>query len=121
MTLTPDDAELQRLQAWMQAVITHPAGIARGIESDEAKRNVGVPVSDIEQVVTRSSKQSAVERLGVYGNAYFARLLGCMAEDFPATKHAVGEEAFAGFVIRYLQKYPSTSYSLGDLHRRFQA
>lgn len=119
MTSASDDPELQRLQAWMQAVITHPMGIAQGIESGEARGFIDVAGKDVEQIVNRSSKQSAVERLGVYGNAYFARLLGCMQEDFPATRHAVGDDAFAGFVLRYLQKYPSTSYSLGELHRRF--
>jgi hypothetical protein len=103
----------------MQAVITHPVGIAQGIESAQARGLIDVAASDVEQIVTRSSKQSAVERLGVYGSAYFARLLDCMQEDFPATRHAVGDDAFAGFVVRYLQKHPSTSYSLSDLHRQF--
>lgn len=119
MTQSPEDHELQRIQAWMQAVITNPAGIVQGIGSGEAQSQISVPAESVEQIVTRSSKQSAIERLGVYGNAYFARLLGCMQEDFPATRHAVGDDAFAGFVVAYLQKYPSTSYSLGELHRRF--
>lgn len=114
-----DSDKLRRIQAWMQTVITHPTGIADGIEAAAAKEHLDTSLDRVEQVVTRSSKQSSVERLSVYGNAYFARLLGCLEEEFPATRQAVGAEAFAGFVSAYLQKHPSTSYSLGDLHRRF--
>lgn len=121
MNPSGNDDDLQRIQAWMQAVISHPSGIAQGLAANDARQHLDVEPSDIESVVTRSSKLSAVERLGVYGNAYFARLIGCMEEDFPATRHAVGEQAFTGFVISYLQNYPSTSYSLGDLHRRFSS
>ncbi len=116
-----NDDELRRIQAWMQAVISHPGGISQGLATDEARQNLDVEPSNIESVVTRSSKLSAIERLGVYGNAYFARLIGCMEEDFPATRNAVGEQAFTGFAVSFLEKYPSTSYSLGDLHRRFSS
>lgn len=110
---------LERLQRWMQTVITHPDGIAAGIGSPQARREIDVDLPDIEQVIARSDAQTSIERLAIYGNAYYARLVGCLAAEFPATQQAVGKEPFSGFVFGYLQQSPSTSYTLGELGRDF--
>ena len=72
-----------------------------------------------EEVISRSQALDSIERLHVYGNAYYARLIECMGGEFPATQAALGEEAFSGFVMGFLQVSPSTSYTLGDLGKAF--
>ena len=111
--------DLEQIQRWMQAVIVHPLGVEQGIASDDARQHVDVDSAGIEQVVTRSKALSAVERLGIYGYAYYARLLECLKEEFPAVLHAVGEDAFNAFALGYLQKYPSRSYTLFELGAKF--
>ncbi|HTU27332.1 MAG TPA: DNA-binding domain-containing protein [Pirellulales bacterium] len=111
--------DLEQIQRWMQAVIVHPLGIAEGIASDGARRHVDVDAASVEMVVTRSKSLSAVERLGIYGYAYYARLLEVLREEFPAVLHAVGDEAFDSFALGYLQKYPSRSYTLFELGAMF--
>ncbi len=111
--------DLEQIQCWMQAVIVHPLGVERGIASDDARQHVDVDAAGIERVVTRSKALSAVERLGIYGYAYYARLLECLKEEFPAVLHAVGEDAFDAFALGYLQKYPSRSYTLFELGAKF--
>lgn len=113
--------ELEKLQNWMQAVITHPDGIAAGVQSKAARSTIDVEVDDVENVVTRSESLSSIERLGVYGDAYFARLIDVMADEYPALVHALEEEAFNGLAFVYLQTHPSSSYTLGDLGSRFPA
>jgi hypothetical protein len=93
--------------------------VAEGIASDDARRHLDVDAAGIEQVVTRSKALTAVERLEIYGYAYYARLLECLKEEFPAVLHAVGEEAFDSFALGYLQKYPSRSYTLFELGAKF--
>lgn len=110
---------LEQLQRWMQSVITHADGIAAGIESDEARQEIDVATDDVESVIGRSKSLSGIDRLSVYGNAYFARLLECMRESFPSMVHALGEETFDEFAFGYLQAYPSTSYTLNHLADRF--
>ena len=110
---------LEQIQRWMQSVITHADGIVAGIESDEAREEIDVETADVEDVISRSEALSSVDRLGVYGNAYFARLLECMRESFPSMVHALGEETFDEFAFGYLQAYPSTSYTLNHLADRF--
>jgi len=110
---------LNAVQLWFQTVITHPDGVDAGVASDEAQRIIQMDRAALEQVVTRSEKLSAAERLGVYANAYYARLVECLGETFPTLKRTFGENPFGGFAFDYLQRYPSTSYTLEKLADRF--
>lgn len=115
----PATRPLDRLQRWMQEVITHPDGIAAGISSESATGQISVSPETVEDVIGPSQSLGSIERLSVYGNAYFARLVECLGDEFPALKHALGEDIFVGFAMGYLQRYPSESYTLSDLSRRF--
>jgi hypothetical protein len=107
--------DLGQIQRWMQAAIMHPVGVAEGIASAEARRHIDVGPDEAETVVTRSRALTALERLAIYGSAYYARLLECLREEYPVLKHALGDEAFDAFAFGYLQKYPSHSYTLAKL------
>lgn len=107
--------ELSVIQKWMQSVISHPSGIESGIQSDGSQEQISLLPEQIEQVITRSEACTSIERLQVYGNAYFARLLDCLRSFFPALTKTLGEELFDSFSIEYLQKYPSSSYTLHKL------
>jgi hypothetical protein len=112
----PDLAQIQR---WMQTAITHPAGVEEGVNSPEARRHVDVGPAEAGRVLTRSRALTPLERLAVYGSAYYARLLECLREEFPVLTHALGEELFDAFVVGYLQRYPSRSYTLFQLGTEF--
>ncbi|MEM7151955.1 MAG: DNA-binding domain-containing protein [Myxococcota bacterium] len=77
---------------------------------------------DDEQVERRllaSPKLDARARLGIYQRAYILRLCKCLAEQFPALCHALGEELFHDFAREYLWAHPPSSYTLHELGRRF--
>jgi len=111
--------DLQQLQHWLQSVITHPGGVQPGINSEQAREQIDLSPAEVESVITRSAALSSLERLGIYANAYSARLLQCLAEEYPALHHAVGADSFNSFAFGYLQVYPSTSYTLGQLSKQF--
>jgi hypothetical protein len=111
--------QLAQIQRWLQAVITHPDGVEAALSSSEARAEIDVPPDRIEDVVEPSSRRTSIERLEVYGNAYYARLLECLRDEFPALLHAAGEEVFDGLAFGYLQSYPSQSYTLSELSRQF--
>lgn len=113
------DHPLDRIQRWMQAVMTHPTGVEGGIDSDEARQEIDVGLGELERVLTRSRSLSAADRLGVYCGAYYARLLECLREEFPTVVHALERELFDEFAVGYLQSYPSPSYTLNDLGANF--
>lgn len=110
---------LDQVQRWMLSVITHPDGIVSGIESDEAQRELLVSTEHIEQVITRSRQCTSLERLQVYGNAYYARLIECLQDEFPALRHALGDETFDAFALAYLQDCLPRSYTLSKLGTEF--
>ena len=120
--MQPQSRSLDELQRWMQSVITHPGGVVAGIQSAAAQSVIPVAResdSGVETVIPRSRSWGSVERLSVYGNAYFSRLLECLGDEFSSVKHAVGDETFKLFGLDYLQRCPSASYTLGELGRRF--
>lgn len=111
--------QLDQIQKWMQSVITHPEGVAAGLQSAEAQQQIALSPETIEDVVTRSQSLTSLERLQVYGNAYYARLVECLQGEFPAVAHAVGAETFDVLAMGYLQSYPSRSYTLAQLGANF--
>src|SRR5271170_7709909 len=111
--------QLAQIQRWLQAVITHPDGGEAGLASALARNEIDVSPDRVEDVVDPSKRRTSVERLEVYANAYYARLLECLRDEFPALLHAVGDDVFDGLAFGYLQAYPSTSYTLSNLSRNF--
>lgn len=111
--------KIEAIQRWMQTVITHYGGVERGVESDEARGILGIDPAEVESVILPSRRLSSVERLEVYGNAYYARLIQCLQEYFPALRYAVGDEGFDQFAFGYLQQFPPSSYTLGNLADHF--
>jgi hypothetical protein len=103
----------------MQAVITHPAGIEVGLTSEAARAEIEVSAQELDRLILPSQRQSSQERLAVYANAYYARLLDCLREEFPVLAKTLGEEAFDAFAFGYLQAYSPRSYTLGELGRQF--
>jgi hypothetical protein len=110
---------LDVVQRWFQAVITHPEGVEGGAESEEAQRLIRLKRGELEAVIGRSRNLTAAERMGIYANAYYARLLECLAAYFPMLQKTLGEEIFEGFAFEYLQQYPSKSYTLDRLGENF--
>lgn len=74
----------------------------------------------IANLITPSRRLSPEQRLAVYHNAYFARLLECLRLEFPAVRHAAGD-AFDSLAVGYLQAHPSRSHTLNDLGGEFSA
>jgi len=112
-------AGLDRLERWMLAVVTHAGGSARGLRHARARRQIDVAVGDIERVVTRSSRLSAIERLDIYAEAYWLRLVEVMANEYPTTRDAMGERAFDAACRAYLARHPSTERLLLGLSAKF--
>jgi hypothetical protein len=111
---------LDAVQRWFQAVISHPAGVSGGIASEEAQELIRMNREELESVVRRSAQLTAEERLSIYANAYYARLLECLGDVHPQLRRAVGEEGFDALAFAYLQAYPSRSYTLDRLGERFE-
>ena len=96
---------LRELQRWFASVITHPQGVLEG--GFNPKRS-----KQLERLVTPGPQLSAVERLQIYNDGYFARLVECLTDDYPALSYALGESDFAALSRAYIEQHPSRSRSL---------
>ena len=97
---------LQDMQAWMQNALVHPQR---------------VQLQDITERLTPSNRLPAADRLAIYQRSYISRLCACLAEQFPASRTALGTELFDKFARVFLARDPSDSYTLYELGRRFPA
>ncbi len=109
--------DLNLIQRWFQSVITNPIGVEEGIRSPAAQELMGH--CEAANVIRPSRTLTSMERLTIYASAYYLRLLECMGAYFPVLKQALGAEVFDSFVLEYLQKYPSYSYTLDRLGDHF--
>ena len=92
------------LQQWMQQALIRP---------DQVDANA------VNKTFVPGAQLSAQACLGIYQRGYILRLTKCLAEQFPALSHALGEGLFDQFALRYLRIHPSDSYTLYELGRRF--
>jgi hypothetical protein len=58
---------------------------------------------------------SSFDRLEIYNRQYWFRVIGAVAEDFPALNALMGEKKFDRLVLAYLRENPSTSFTLRNL------
>jgi hypothetical protein len=109
----------EQLQRWMQSVIMHRGGVDRGADSAAAQTHLPVDASALGSVIAPSQALTSAERLEIYAQAYYARLIECLRAEFPMLVRSIGEELFDQFAVDYLQRYPSASYTLTDLGSQF--
>jgi hypothetical protein len=96
---------LRELQRWFASVATHPAGVLEGRLGPERSQK-------LERLVTPGPRLSAVERVQIYQQGYFARLVECLLDDYPALSYALGAATFEALARAYIEKHPSRSRSL---------
>lgn len=87
---------LREVQKLFYDLATAPTGVAAGL----AERGLGA--ADLETLVRGDQRLSAVERLDVYANMYFYRILDVLRDEYPRVVVAVGEVAFHDLVTDYL-------------------
>lgn len=65
--------------------------------------------------IAPNSRLSPFERLEIYNKQYWFRVLGALAEDFPALRSVIGARAFEAMSVAYLSAHPSRSFTLRNL------
>jgi hypothetical protein len=113
----PARASLKELEEWFAAAVMHPESVTASIEERGALGAEPIGPSDVERVVLPSSKLTGVQRIEIYRDAYQARLVECLADDYPALEHALGESRFEAICRAYIAKHPSRSPNLNAYGR----
>lgn len=108
--------KLVELERWMQGVVTHPEGVRAGLASERA-----VSAAELERVITPSEQLTALERIEIYSDMYFLRLVDCLREDFPCLAWTLGPNRFEKLARGYVTACPSTHFSLNQLGAKLAA
>ena len=88
-------------------LITAPEGTAAGLARLSPTDRVSASA-----LVVDDERLSAVERIDVYADMYFYRILEALKEDFAAVCAVVGEGNFHNLVTDYLIVHPPSHFSL---------
>lgn len=98
---------LAELQALFYRLITAPNGVAEALATE---RNL--PVRGLDAIIISDEQLCASDRLDIYANAYFYRLLEVLKEDYPATLAVISDSNFHNLVTGYLIDNPPTQPSI---------
>ncbi len=111
--------DLESLQREMAAAVMQP------LTKDENMRASAVdgrPMTEVAaSFIAPNSRLTSFERLEIYNRQYWFRVLGALAEDFPALRALVGERRFEVLSIAYLTEHPSRSFTLRNLGSKLPA
>lgn len=61
------------------------------------------------------------DHMSIYQNGYYERIISALKQDFPVLCAHLGEGAFSGLVIDYIQHHPSNQYNLRDVGKNLSA
>lgn len=100
-------ADLRRQQLLFWKLVVAPEGVAAGLEA--------LPQAEREQAsrwIRERTGMTTVERLDVYANMYFFRVLDVLKQDFPMLQAALGDDPFHNLITDYLLAHPPRHWSL---------
>jgi len=104
---------LESIQREMAAAVMQPLTAAEDMRSTAPD---GRAMADVAaSFIAPNSRLTAFERLEIYNRQYWFRVLGALAEDFPALRAVIGGRAFEALSIAYLTEHPSRSFTLRNL------
>jgi len=106
-------SDLNWTERLLYRLITAPSGVAEGLAQEKSLATGGLA-----DVIAGDERLSAEERVDIYANMYFYRLLEVLKEDFPATLATLGDARFHNLITGYLIEYPPRHFSISDTGAR---
>src|ERR1700676_2473396 len=97
----------KQLQSILYRLITAASGVAEGLAAEGS-----MPSGGLDALVLGDERLSAEDRVDIYANMYFYRLLDVLKEDFPATLRVLGDDNFHNLATGYLIEFPPTEPSV---------
>jgi hypothetical protein len=101
-----DGPALAELQRRFFELVTGAESVAKELAAR------GIAERELDDVIAGDARASAVERLDVYANMYFFRILDVLRADYPKLVAVVGDDSFHDLATDYLLAHPSRHPSL---------
>ena len=100
-------SDLNWVESLLYRLITAPSGVAEGLAQEKS-----LAPDSLANVIIGDDRLTAEERVDIYANMYFYRLLDVLKEDFPATLAILGADRFHNLVTGFLIEYPPAHFSI---------
>jgi hypothetical protein len=105
--------ELRELQRLMASAVMRPLAPS---ERMQPIWNDGRPTEKVVAGFIKPNVQlSALERLEIYNRQYWYRIIDCIFDDYPGLRAVLGQRKFLALTLAYLERHPSTSFTLRNL------
>lgn len=101
----------------LQRAIT--GALMKPLNADETMTPANRAVA--EKFIRPNDRLTSFERLQIYNQQYWWRLLGAFGEDFSGLRAVLGEKKFEKLATAYLEKHGSTSWTLRNLGSKLTA
>lgn len=72
------------------------------------------------EIIKPNDRLTSFERLQIYNQQYWFRILASLSEDFPGLRSLIGERKFEKLSIAYVNECPSESFTLRNLGSRLE-
>ena len=72
-------------------------------------------------LVKPNDRMTSLERLQIYNQQYWFRIMSSLSEDFPGLRSLIGERKFEKLAVAYLNECPSESFTMRNLGSRLEA
>ncbi len=105
------------MQEWMVALLRHTGTIDEAWQSTSATAHISADRAD--RLVKPARGLSGRERVDIYREMYYLRLIDALAVDVPLVRYCLGEEQFEAIAMRYFVEHPSRSYTLNRVSDQF--
>ncbi|MBX3138829.1 putative DNA-binding domain-containing protein, partial [Candidatus Obscuribacterales bacterium] len=104
---------LRQIQEFMWQAVSRP------LNEDYSSKKLWIDGKSFEvsanDFIKPNEKLSSAQRVQIYNQQYWYRLLDCLEDDFPGLRAVLGASGFLRLATEYLNEYPSRSFSLRDL------
>jgi len=110
---------LEQLQRAVFEVIRQPLTASEGLRPRLPDGRSTRRIADT--IIKPNDRLSSSERLEIYNQQYWFRILAALAEDFPGLRGIIGERKYEKLAVAYLSECPSQSFTLRNLGSRLEA
>jgi len=99
------------MQNWFQDALVRPSLPARARRAAAAREDERAAAEHVKP----SASLAPIERVAIYADAHYARLLGVLQEDYAALRVLAGEAGFDRIARGYLADHPPRAFTLSLL------
>ena len=110
---SPRKPRLADIQRAMAHAIMRPLTPGEGMQRENAEVAV--------RIIKPNDRLDSFDRLQIYNQQYWWRLLGNFGEDFHGLRAVIGPRKFDRLATAYLESCPSMSWSLRDLGEKLES